>query len=296
MSDDFRGMHWMLVTPFDDRETVDTNCIQKVVKKAADSGCVGVVVLGEMGEWRRLLDTERNTVLQQVMKVSGELKVTVGTTAPSTFVAVERAKEAEKAGAHAVMVSPPPLAKPNPVAVTDFYKRIASSINIPLVVQDFPQASGVHMSPQFILDLADAIPSFRYLKLEDPPTPTKITRIKDLTGDRLGIFGGLGGVVLLDELRRGAIGAMTGFAYPEVLVEVINLFFAGQVHNATVMFNKFLPLILFENQEGINLSIRKEAVKLRGLIDTARVRHPAGPIDDNTRGELLQLIKDLGLE
>ena len=86
---------------------------------------------------------------------------------------------------------------------------------------------------------------------------------------------------------------MTGFAYPEVLVEVIDLFFDGQRQKATEVFNKFLPLILFENQEGINLSIRKEAIKGRGLISTAKVRHPAGPIDDDTRGELFQLIEDL---
>ncbi|MCZ6866889.1 MAG: dihydrodipicolinate synthase family protein [Chloroflexi bacterium] len=117
--------------------------------------------------------------------------------------------------------------------------------------------------------------------------------MRQFTGDRLGIFGGLGGVILLDELRRGSIGAMTGFAYPEVLVEVIDLFFDGQRQKATEVFNKFLPLILFENQEGINLSIRKEAIKGRGLISTAKVRHPAGPIDDDTRGELFQLIEDL---
>ena len=293
MNDPFAGMHWMLVTPFDNAEEIDTGSIKGVVDKAASTGCVGVVVLGEMGEWRRLLDSERLVVLDHVMSAAGDLKVTVGTTAPSTYVAVERAKEAERVGAAAVMVSPPPLGKPNPDAVKLFYQRIADAIDIPLVVQDFPQASGVHMSPQFVSELADAIPGFQYLKLEDPPTPTKISRISELTGDRLGIFGGLGGVMLLDELHRGGIGAMTGFAYPEVLVEVINLFFDGENQRAMELFNKFLPLILFENQEGINLSIRKEAIKHRGLLTTAKVRHPAGPIDAITRAELLQLIEEL---
>ena len=293
MTDPFGGMHWMLVTPFFENEELDLDSVGPVVEKAATTGCVGVVVLGEMGEWRRLLDHERPAILERVMDAAGSLKVTVGTTAASTYAAVERAREAERMGAAAVMVSPPPLAKPNPAAVTAFYQRIADSIEIPLVVQDFPQASGVHMSPQFVAELAEAIPSFRYLKLEDPPTPNKITNIRRITGDRLGIFGGLGGVMLLDELRRGGIGAMTGFAYPEALVEVINLYFEGDHQRAMEMFNKFLPLILFENQEGINLSIRKEAVKHRGLIATAQVRHPAGPIDETTRDELMQLIGEL---
>ena len=293
MTDPFGGMHWMLVTPFFENEELDLDSVGPVVEKAATTGCVGVVVLGEMGEWRRLLDHERPAILERVMEAAGGLKVTVGTTAASTYAAVERAKEAERMGAAAVMVSPPPLAKPNPAAVTAFYQRIADAIEIPLVVQDFPQASGVHMSPQFVAELAETIPSFQYLKLEDPPTPNKITNIRRITGDRLGIFGGLGGVMLLDELRRGGIGAMTGFAYPEALVKIINLYFEGDHRRAMEMFNKFLPLILFENQEGINLSIRKEAVKHRGLIATAQVRHPAGPIDETTRDELLQLIGEL---
>ena len=293
MRDPFGGMHWMLVTPFFENEELDLDSVGPVVEKAAATGCTGVVVLGEMGEWRRLLDSERPAILERVMAAAGDLKVTVGTTAASTFVAVERAKEAERMGAAAVMVAPPPLGKPNPAAVTAFYQRIADAIDIPLVVQDFPQASGVHMSPQYVAELAEAIPSFQYLKLEDPPTPNKITAIRNITGERLGIFGGLGGVMLLDELRRGGIGAMTGFAYPEALVKVINLFDAGEHERAADVFNKFLPLILYENQEGINLSIRKEAVKGRGIIPSAKVRHPAGPIDETTRDELMQLIGEL---
>lgn len=293
MKDPLGGMHWMLVTPFFDNEELDLDSVGPVVEKAAATGCTGVVVLGEMGEWRRLLDSERPAVLERVMAAAGDLKVTVGTTAASTFVAVERAREAERMGAAAVMVAPPPLGKPNPTAVTAFYQRVADAIDIPLVVQDFPQASGVHMSPQYVAELAEAIPSFEYLKLEDLPTPNKITAIRNITGDRLGIFGGLGGVMLLDELRRGGIGAMTGFAYPEVLVKVINLYDAGDHQRAMEIFNKFLPLILYENQEGINLSIRKEAVKHRGLLTTAKVRHPAGPIDETTREELMQLISEL---
>lgn len=293
MSDPMYGMHWMLVTPFFDDESLDLESVGPVVEKAAATGCAGVVVLGEMGEWRRLLDSERPAILGRVMDAAEGLQVTVGTTAASTLVAVERAKEAERMGAAAVMVSPPPLGKPNPAAVTTFYQRVAEAIAIPLVVQDFPQASGVHMSPQYVAELAEAIPSFKYLKLEDPPTPNKITAIRNITGNRLGIFGGLGGMMLLDELRRGGIGAMTGFAYPEVLVKVINLYDAGDHEKAMEVFNKFLPLILYENQEGINLSIRKEAVKHRGIIPSAKVRHPAGPIDEVTRGELMQLIEEL---
>ncbi len=294
MSDAMAGMHWMLVTPFDEDERVDLDSISKLVDQAVDAGCVGVVTLGEMGEWRRLADRERTEILERTMEaVAGRVKVTVGATAPSTHLAVERAKEAKRFGGAAIMVSPPSIPKPNPAAVQAYYQRVAEAADIPLVVQDFPQTSGVHMSPQFIAELFNAIPSFEYLKLEDPPTPTKITRIRELTGDRMGIFGGLGGNFLLDELNRGGMGAMTGFAYPEVLVEIIRLWTEGRRGEASEVFNRFLPLILFENQEGVNLSIRKEAIKGRGLLKTAKVRHPGGPVDDHIRGELFEMIERL---
>ncbi|MQF68756.1 dihydrodipicolinate synthase family protein [SAR202 cluster bacterium AD-804-J14_MRT_500m] len=297
MSDTMAGMHWMLVTPFDDEENVDLDSISNLVEHAIKAGCVGVVTLGEMGEWRRLSDKERTLILDRTMEsVNGRVHVTVGATAPSTHLAIVRSREAQQFGATTIMVSPPPLPKPNPDVVRDYYRHISDAVDIPLVIQDFPQTSGVHMSPQFIANLFDVLPSFKYLKLEDPPTPTKITRIRDLTGSKMGIFGGLGGNFLLDELNRGGIGAMTGFAYPEILVEIIRLWFKGHQAEATSLFNRFLPLILFENQEGINLSIRKAAIKGRGLLNTARVRHPGGPVDDKIHNELVTLIENLNPE
>ena len=143
--------------------------------------------------------------------------------------------------------------------------------------------------------LAEEVPSARYLKLEDPPTPTKIRAIRELIGDRMGIFGGLGGVFLLDELAQGSAGAMTGFTYPEILVEVCRHMAEGDRAKAEEVFHRYLPLILFESQEGIGLAIRKEALHHRGLISTPRVRHPGGPVADLTRKELLHLIDTLGL-
>ena len=111
----------------------------------------------------------------------------------------------------------------------------------------------------------------------------------------MGIFGGLGGVFLLDELARGSIGAMTGFAYPEILVQVCRHMAEGDRRKAEEVFYRHLPLIQFEGQEGIGLSIRKAALHPRGLISTPTVRHPGGGVAEKTRRELLDLIETLGL-
>ena len=192
---------------------MDLDSVGPVVKKAATTGCVGVVVLGEMGEWRALLDHERPAILERVMEAAGSLKVTVGTTAASTYAAVERAREAEPYGRRRGdgVAAAPGKAQPrrSDRILPAHRRRHRNTIG----GAGLPASIGSHMSPQFVAELAEAIPSFQYLKLEDPPTPNKITNIRRITGDRLGIFGGLGGVMLLDELRRGGIGAMTGFAY-----------------------------------------------------------------------------------
>ena len=295
MRDDFYGMHWMLATPFDADEQVDTASIPRLLGKAREAGCRGVVALGVTGEAARLTDKERTLVARTVLDASDGLPVTLGTTAPGTQVAIERSREAQELGAAAVMVSAPSMQKPNLDALLGHYQRIADAVDLPIVVQDYPQTSGVSMPPAFVARLAETVPSARYLKLEDPPTPTKISAIRDLIGDRMGIFGGLGGVFLLDELARGSIGAMTGFAYPEILVEVCRQMAEGDRRKAEEVFYRHLPLIQFEGQEGIGLSIRKAALHHRGLISTPTVRHPGGGVAETTRRELLDLIETLGL-
>lgn len=294
MSTDFTGMHWMLATPFDDDEALDTESIPRLVAKAREVGCNGLVALGVTGEVARLTDRERWTVAEKVVASADGMPVTLGTSAASTQVAIAYSKGALTLGASAVMVAAPPMAKPNLDALLVHYQRIADAVDLPIVVQDYPLTTGVVMPVPFIARLAEEVPSARYLKLEDPPTPTKIRAIRELIGDRMGIFGGLGGVFLLDELAQGSAGAMTGFAYPEILVDVCRHMVEGDRAKAEEVFHRHLPLILFESQEGIGLAIRKEALHHRGLIGTPRVRHPGGPVGDSTRQELLHLIDALG--
>lgn len=295
MAERFSGVHWMLATPFNDDETLDAGSIPNLMDKARQSGCQGVVCLGVTGEAARMTDRERHLVLKTVVENSDGLPVTAGTTAPGTAAAVENSLEAEKLGAAAVMVSAPAMGKPNDNALFTHYARIADAVSIPIVVQDYPRTSGVNMSAEFIARLADNIPAAQYLKLEDPPTPPKISAIRKLIGDKMGIFGGLGGVFLLEELSRGSAGAMTGFAYPEVLVDICRHIAEGDQKAAEKVFNKHLALMLFEFQEGIGVAIRKYALHSRGLIDCPKVRHPGPGVNEETQKEFHRLVQAAGL-
>ena len=296
MADQFSGVHWMLATPFQENEELDLPSLGNLMAKAQQSGCQGVVALGVTGEAARLTDAERRAVAQAVIAHAYGLPVTLGTTAASTSAAIAYSREAQELGAAAVMISAPTMGKPNPDALFAHYQRIAAAIDLPIVVQDYPQTSGVHMAPALIARLYQEIPSVQYLKLEDPPTPTKITAIRAAAGDDLGIFGGLGGMYLLDELARGSAGAMTGFAYPEVLVAIGRAMDEGDRAEAERVFYRHLPLLLFEFQEGIGVGIRKYALQQRGLIANARVRHPGPQITAETRREFHKLAATVGLE
>ncbi|WP_266096507.1 dihydrodipicolinate synthase family protein [Rubrobacter marinus] len=252
-----------------------------------------------MGEAHKLSDAERTSVMHGYLRaVEGRVPVIVGCSAPATRVAIERAREAEEAGAAAVMVAPPNNVR-NLDLVFEHYRRVAGSVGLPVVVQDEPVNTGVTMPAPFVARVMDEIENCRYVKLEEAPTTIKISALLDGIRDeekKRGIFGGLGGMYFYEELLRGASGIMTGFAYSEVLVGTYDLFAKGQREEARDFFYRYLPLIRFEAQLGVGgVGIRKEVFKLRGAISSSHVRFPAPALDERTLRELSELVALLGL-
>ena len=284
----------MLPTPFDPNGDVDASSIKSLVNGARIAKCTGVVTLGVMGEAHRLTDSERGPIIDTVVKAAGDdLTVTVGVSAESGHSLAARTREAQSAGATAVMAAPAKMTKPNSTSIFGYYEAAQEITEIPIVIQDLPEQTGVHLHPEFIGKLHEELPNAKYLKLEDPPTPQKITSVIEATAGRMGVFGGLGGAFLFEELRRGAIGTMTGFAYPEVLVSIYNYVMKNDIERARNIFYSWLPLIRYENSAGIGLAIRKELMKQRGFIETADVRSPTAAIDIRTKEELNDLLNAL---
>jgi 4-hydroxy-tetrahydrodipicolinate synthase len=167
------------------------------------------------------------------------------------------------------------------------YAELASAVDLPIVVQDYPPVSGYALEPVLLARIARDVPPARTIKLEDPPTPLKVTRILEQSQNvPLQILGGLGGVFLLEELMAGAAGVMTGFACPEVLVKVVKLYRNGQVDEAADTFYRAAPLMRFEFQEGTGMAIRKEILRRRGALAAAAVRAPGTPLDASTAVQL----------
>lgn len=268
------GVHCIAATPFLPDESLDLASVGTLMDYLIAGGCQGALVLGVLGEADRLSDRERDQVLQAALDLGGnDLQISVGITHNSTKVTKERADAAQAAGVAAVMVSPPPGSAAGP-ALKEHFKRIAADLTIPLIVQDHPTSSGVKLPVEFIAGLYEHLPPGSVCKLEDPPTPIKMHRLRELEPGYQ-IFGGLGGVSLLHELDAGSAGAMTGFAAVEALVAIVSAYQAGNRDAARIAFDQALPLMVFEAQPGAGVALRKEILRRRGAIAHATVRQPA---------------------
>ena len=282
------GVYSVLPTPFDRQGDVDEASLRRVIDLFVAAGVNGVTALGVTGEVARLDDGERRQVLEVVVEhAGGRIGVVAGTTADGTRSCIDFSRHARESGATAVMVSPPRMPKLNSDAVLRHYAALSEAVDIEIVVQDYPPISGYTMEPALLARIARELPRARTIKLEDPPTPLKTSRILEAAGDvEVRIFGGLGGVFLLEELLAGATGAMTGFAFPEVLVAIVRLYRAGKVEEAAEVFYRAVPLMRFEFQEGIGMAIRKEVLHRRGALASPATRAPGPSLDRSTREAL----------
>jgi len=286
------GVYSVLATPFRQGRDVDVDGLRRIVDHFVAAGVTGFTALGVTSEAARLTERERALVLDTVMtQVAGRVPVVVGTSAEGVLTCVAWSQAAQAAGAAAVMVSPPRAPKLNSASVRAHYAALADAVTLPIVVQDYPPVSGFTMEPALLAQLARDIPTARTIKLEDPPTPFKTTRILEATGEvPVAIFGGLGGVYLLEELLAGSAGAMTGFAFPEILVGIVGKWQAGDRDGAADLFYRTVPLMRVEFQEGIGMAIRKEVLRRRGLITDASTRAPGATLDAGTRAALDRVI------
>jgi 4-hydroxy-tetrahydrodipicolinate synthase len=282
------SVYSVLPTPFDAAGEIDSDGRRRVIDLFLADGVSGFTALGVTSEVARLNDAERDRVLDAVVThVGGRVPVVAGTTADGLRTCVELTRRARAAGAAAVMISPPRMPKINSDAVVRHFAEVAAASDIPIIVQDYPPISGYAMEASLLARIARDVPSARTIKLEDPPTPFKTARILDLArGLDVKIFGGLGGVFLLEELMAGAAGAMTGFAFPALLVQIVSRYKAGDVDGAADLFYRKVPLMRFEFQEGIGMAIRKEVLRRRGAIANAAIRPPGGTLDVSTLAAL----------
>ncbi len=287
-----RGVFTIAVTPFRPDGALDEESLDRVVEFYLEKGATGLTILGMMGEAGKLSAEESLTVVKRVT-ARAPVPVVVGVSSPGFAAMQTLSRAAMDLGAAGVMVAPPGSLRTDD-QIAAYFRTAAEMLGeAPFVLQDFPLATGVQIPPKVILQIVEDCPTCVMLKHEDWPGLEKISALRAASNAgarRISILCGNGGLYLLEEMLRGADGAMTGFAYPEMMAHVIAAFEAGDEARARDLFDAYLPLVRYEGQPGLGLAIRKHTLARRGAIAHPTVRKPGGSLSAATIAELEALV------
>lgn len=278
-----RGVYLIAVTPFTDSGDLDLESTDRMVDFYLERGVDGLTLLGVMGEAPKLtLEESARFVQRVVQRVNGSVPIVVGASAPGFAAMKSLSERVLDMGAAGVMVAPAAGLRTDDQIRAYFLMVNETLGSIPWVLQDHPNSTGVQMSTALLMQIIDQSPTCVMLKHEDCPGLAKLSAIRaaeqQQTLRHVSILTGNGGGLFLpEELERGADGAMTGFAYPEMMVDVCRAHAQGQVERAFDLFDAYLPLARYEQQAGIGLAVRKYLMAKRGVIASTKVRRP-GPV------------------
>ena len=287
-----KGVYVIAATPFTDDGALDLVSTDRMVDFYLDAGVTGMTILGIMGEAPKLTSDEQLSFARHVLaRVAGRVPVVVGVSGPGLDNMKRLSTEVMAAGAEGVMVAPMPGLNTD-AKQKGYFAQVCEVLggDVPICLQDFPQTLGVHFSTETLLDIFHAHEQIVMFKHEDWPGLTKLSRIRAaFPVGALSILTGNAGLFLPLELQRGADGAMTGFAYPEMMVQVTERHAAGNVDGAEDIFDAYLPLVRYEQQLGLGLAIRKEILHRRGVLSSPKVRVPGPSLSALDKVELTRL-------
>lgn len=283
-----QGVFTIAVTPFLPDGAIDWNSVDTMVDFYIAKGATGLTILGMMGEAGKLTAAESIAVVKRVIARS-TVPVVVGVSAPG-FAAMKTLSDASMdLGAAGVMVAPPGNLRSDAQIVAYYHNSAEALGTAPFVLQDFPLVTNVVIPVSVILKIAEDCPTCVMLKHEDWPGLEKISALRaasDAGARRIAILCGNGGLYLLEEMLRGADGAMTGFAYPEMMAQVIAAYRSGDLDHARDIFDAYMPMVRYEAQPGLGLAIRKYTLAQRGVIAHDTVRKPGAALSTASKAEI----------
>jgi 4-hydroxy-tetrahydrodipicolinate synthase len=289
------GVFAISATPFTDRGELDLDSVGGLLDFYMEKGVSGITILGMMGEAQKMVPEESEAFLRRVLKhVDDRVQVVVGVSSPGVHNLVRLSRTSMDKGAAGVMVAPV-TGLATEEKIYNYFSQVFEALgdDIPVCYQDYPFSTKSDISVPLFNRLVADFEQLVMLKHEDCPGLNKISQVRKAADDglrRVSILVGNGGLYLPQELARGADGAMTGFAYPEMLVEVVALYRAGEHDKAEDLFDAYLPLVRHEQQPGFGLALRKEVLHRRGAIASPKVRAPGATLNRIDQDELTRVI------
>jgi 4-hydroxy-tetrahydrodipicolinate synthase len=292
------GVFAIAPTPFHPDGRLDEASIDRMVDFYAGIGCDGITVLGIMGEAPKLEAAEALAVASRVIQRAGKLQIVVGVSAPGLAAMRTLSRAVMDEGASGVMIAPTPVLRTDE-QITGYFGQAVEAIgtDVPFVLQDYPLTLSVQMTPKVIRRIVSDHPSCVMLKHEDWPGLEKITALRGFQADgslrELSILTGNGALFLDFEMERGADGAMTGYAFPDLLVDVVRLAREKRRDELHDLFDAHLPLIRYEQQQGVGLAVRKYVMAKRGIIASDAQRKPGSALSAAAKAEVDYLLSRL---
>lgn len=292
------GVYSIAPTPFLEDGAIDWTSVDRMTDFYFESGCNGFTILGVLGEASKMDAEEALALAQRVIKRANGKPIIVGVSAPGFAAMRSLSRKVMDMGAAAVMIAPGAGLKTDD-QITGYFRNAVEAIggDVPWVLQDYPHSTGVTMSNGVVKKVVTENPSLAILKHEDWPGLDKITTLrgweKDGSMRKISILIGNNGLFFDFELDRGVDGANTGYAFPDMLVEMIKLNKAGKRDQAHDLFDAHLPLLRYDHQPGVGLAVRKYVLQKRGILSTAAMRKPAPAFSAETRGEVDYLMARL---
>ena len=298
LTSDICGVLPIAPTPFFDDGALDLASVDRLADFYRACGCTGATVLGQLGEAAKLAHDESLAVASRFIKRMDCLPVVVGVSAPGFAAMRALTRDVMDRGAAGVMIAPPNTLRTDDHIVTYYAQAVeAIGADVPFVLQDYPLTFSVQMSIAVIRRIVTDLPSCVMLKHEDWPGLDKISALRRLQDDgamrRVAILCGNGGLFLDHEMERGADGANTGYAFPDMLCDVVRLASEGRRDDAHDLFDAHLPLLRYEQQPGVGLAVRKYLMMRRGLLVSAAQRKPGQAMSVTAQAEVNYLLQRL---
>lgn len=291
----FKGVCPVINVPFSENEEIDFEGLESIIEFSLKQGVKSLCIFAFNSEPHKMTAEEKKRTISFFLeKVNKRAETLVGLIDNSIKAVSELGLTAKAGGADAVILYPPALSTPSGGNLLNYFKTIADTVGLPVMIQDNPRSTGVTMSTEFLLEAFNTIESFNYLKVECPIATRKMKELTKLTDGKLKCYSGNGGIFAIDAFLSGAWGIMPGITIANKFIRLYDLMENGEVSKARDLFEKILPFVWFEDQSmEFYISCEKEILKRKGVIKNAAARKPACLLSQAEKDELIALYRRL---
>jgi len=295
------GIVPILFTPFDENGDIDADGLRNIVRFEVDGGVHAIGINGFASEAYKMTDDERRQTVEIVAsELAGALPLIIGIAPNSTEAAVQQARQFAPYQPAALMTLPPPTMDNGAGPLVEFYVELGNAADVAIILQQaphIPQYRHTELSAEALAEIAERASTVVYYKLEGPGSAAKMRELKPLLPDDRKMFGGGGGITVLEELRNGAAGLIPGVGFNEVFLAAWDKWNSGETETAEAIIKQGAALTRAVSGRGheYSLHMRKQLMKRYGAIRSAYVRGPTVQFSECDLTDFFAIVDELDL-